>query len=354
MSERRRQVLQTQLSSADAQLRPVLTALNGDNSWLMSFPRPKTERAAAGKVFYHVVFEPWLEGPANIFGSWVIKITLSSSPGIPNAEAVKGVVREIEDAAAIHLPRSDDSSAKAPKGESDSGGIDAILLSFFLSDHLHKPTLQTFSKDIPVIATPEVANIVRPWGHFKTIKLIQDLKPPVQSWRTPELHPGEPLPLWLTPIRLPGSTMLNFSLAIIWTHATSDEGEAHEVILDSPHGTCFEGSLEAFRKSEPKTKMLAMLHGLKESQTMGRQTTLGAKRGLEIYRKLEGVKYWVLTHHSKLLYSGIFMYLSWTHDTYRTVSWMLEQEQKGDPDAAKKEKPNIVEVENGGLFVLAE
>ncbi|RSL41271.1 hypothetical protein CEP53_012861 [Fusarium sp. AF-6] len=354
MSERRRQKLQAQLSSADKQPRPVLTSLNGDCSWLMSFPRPETERAAVGKVFYHIVFEPWLEGPTDMFGSWFIKITLSSSPRIPNAEAVKGVVREIEDAAAIHLSQSDYSSAKAPEWESDSGGIDAILLGFYLLDHIHKPTLQTFSKDIPVIATPGAANIVRPWGHFKTIKLIQDLGPSVQSWRTPELHPGEPLPLWLTPIRLPGFSMLNFSLAIVWTHPTNGEDEAHEVILSSPHGTCFEGSLEAFRNAEPKTKMLAMLHGLKESFTMGKQTTLGAKGGIEIYRKVGGAKYWVLSHNSKMFFGGIFMHLSRTHDTHRTVGWMLEEEQKGDPDSAKKEKPNIVDVENGGLFVLAE
>lgn len=354
MSERRRGVLQTQLSSAEKQPRPVLTSLNGDNSWLMSFPRPEAERAAAGKVFYHVVFEPWLEGPTSMLGWWMINITLSSSPGILDVEAVKGVVREIEDAAAIHLPQSGDVSAKASTEESDSGGIDAILLSFYLLDHVHEATLRTFSKDIPVIATPEAANIVRPWGHFETIKVIQDLQPLVQSWRTPELHPGKPLPVWLTPIRLPGFAVLNFSLAIVWTHTTNDEGEVHEVILTSPHGTRFEGSLEAFRNAEPKTKMLAMLHGLKESYTFGRQTTLGAKGGLELYRKIGGVKYWILSHHSKLLYGGIFMYLSWTQDTHRTVSWMLEEEQKVDPDSAKKERPNIVEVDNGGSFVLVD
>lgn len=354
MSERRRRVLQAQLSSADKQPRPVLTSLNGDNSWLMSFPRPETERAAAGKVFYHVVFEPWLKGPTSILSSWFISISLSSSPGIPDAEAVKGVVREIEDAAAIHLPQSGDASAKAPKEESDSGGIDAILLGFHFADHIHEATLRTFSKDIPVIATPEAANTVRPWGHFETIKLIKDLEPSTKSWRTPELHPGEPLPSWLTPIRLPGFSVINFCLAIVWTHPTDDEGEVHEVILSSPHGTRFEGSLETFRNAEPKTKILAMLHGLKESHTFGSLTTLGAKGGLEIYRKVGGVKYWLLTHHSKLLYGGIFIYLSWTRDTHRTVSWMMEEEQKADPDSAQKEKPNVVEVDNGGSFVLAE
>ncbi|KAI8657321.1 hypothetical protein NCS57_01110100 [Fusarium keratoplasticum] len=354
MSDRRCRLLQTQLSSADKQPRPVLTSLNGDNSWLMSFPRPETERAAAGKVFYHVVFEPWLEGPTSMLGSWFINISLSSSPAIPDAEAVKDVVREIEDAAAIHLFQSGDASAKAPKEEPDSGGIDAILLGFHYLDHVHEATLRKFSKDIPVIATPEAADIVRRWGHFETIKLIQDLEPSIQSWRTPELHPGEPLPLWLTPIRLPGFAVLNFCLAIVWTHPTNGEGEVHEVILSSPHGTRFEGSLEAFRNAVPKTKMLAMLHGLKESHTLGSQTTLGAKGGLEIYRKVGGVKYWVLSHHSKLLYGGIFLYLAWTQDTQRTVSWMLEEEQKADSDSAKKEKPNVVEVDNGGSFVLED
>lgn len=354
MSEERRQVLRTQLSSADKQPRPVLTSLNGDNSWLMSFPRPETERAAAGKVFYHVVFEPWLEGPTSMLGSWFINISLSSSPGIPDVEAVKGVVGEIEDAAAIHLPQSGDGSAKTSKEWPESGGIDAILLGFHFLDHVHEATLRKFSKDIPVIATPEAADIVRPWGHFETIKLIQDMDRSTRSWRTAELHPGEPLPLWLTPIRLPGFAVLNFCLAIVWTHSTNGGDQVHEVILSSPHGTRFEGSLEAFHNAEPKTTMLAMLHGLKESHTLGSQTTLGARGGLELYRKVGGVKYWVLTHHSKLLYGGIFMYLAWTRDTQRTVSWMLQEEQKGDPGSAKNEKPNVVEVENGGLFVLGD
>ncbi|KAM0435039.1 hypothetical protein ACHAPT_003128 [Fusarium lateritium] len=354
MNERRREVLQSQLSSADKQPRPILTSLNGDNSWLMSFPRPKTERAVAGKVFYHVVYEPWLEGPTSMFGPWFINISLSSSPGIPDAEAVKGVVREIEDAAAIHLPPLDNATAKIPEEESDSGGIDAIFLTFHFLDHVHESTLRSFPKDIPVIATPEAADIVRPWGHFETIKIIQSLDPSAKSWRTPELHPGEPLPPWLTMIRLPGFAVLNFCTAIIWTHSIDSEGEVHEVILTSPHGTRFEGSLEAFNNAQPKTRMLAMLHGLKESHTLGSQTTLGAKGGLEIYRKVGGVKYWILSHHSKLLYGGIFLYLAWTQDTQRTVSWMLEQEKKAGASSANLEKPNVVEVENGGLFVLAD
>ncbi|KAJ4328467.1 hypothetical protein N0V84_001151 [Fusarium piperis] len=351
MNERHRQVLQTQLSSADKQPRPVLTSLNGDNSWLMSFPRPEAERAAAGKVFYHVVFEPWLEGPAKMLGSWFLDISLSSSPGIPDAEAVEGVVREIEDAAAIHLPKSDDAST-TPREKLDSGGVDAIFLGFHYLDHVHEATLRKFSKHVPVIATPEAADIVRPWDYFETIKLIQDLDPSATSWRTPELHPGEPLPSWLTPIRLPGFAVLNFCLAIVWTHPTGSEDEVHEVILSSPHGTRFEGRLEDFHNTEPRTRMLAMLHGLKESHALGTQTTLGAKGGLEIYRKIGGVKYWVLTHHSRLLFGGIFYYLAWIQDTRRTVDWMLKEEQKADPASAEKEKPNIVEVENGGLFVL--
>ncbi|KAM5342773.1 hypothetical protein ACJ41O_013739 [Fusarium nematophilum] len=350
MAKTRRQILQEHFAGPENPLRPILTSLNGDNSWLMSFPRPQSEQVSVGKAFYHVVFEPWLKGSTSVFSPWLVKLTMSADPAIPDPEAIQGVIQEIEDAAADHMsPSGQERSKQGASGP----GVDAILLGFHFSDHLHEATLRLFDPSIPVIASPEAAGIVRPWNHFKTIKLIQDLGPSAESWRSPELHPGDPLPSWLTPIRLPGHAVLNYCLAIVWTHPTDTGDEAHEVILQSPHGTRLgQGPLDAFLNAHPKTAKLAMLHGLKESHTFGSQTTLGARGGLAFYRKVGGVKHWVVSHNSRLLYEGFIMWLSWTNDTGRTLEWSLEEERKNSDGTEEREVPNVVQVDNGGLVVL--
>ncbi|KAM4065192.1 hypothetical protein HRG_004471 [Hirsutella rhossiliensis] len=336
-------------------LRPIMTSLNGDNSWLMSFPRPVDEAVKAGKAYFHVVFEPWLAGATSVLSSWFIYITLSQPPAVGDVSAIKALIREIEDAA------RDDSSKDEAGSEDRSetgyrGAIDAILLGFHYLDHLHEATLRTFDKQIPVIATPEAAKILQTWGHFRNIALIHDLPASAKSWRSPELHPGGNLPGWLTPLRLPGHAELNFCLAIIWTHLDEAGVETHEALLNSPHGTRLDaGPLQAFLDAEPATKKLAMLHGLKESHTFGYMTTLGAKGGLALHRKIGGAKYWIPSHHSTLNYAGVFMRLLRTVDTPRTLPWALEEEEtgrKGDESCGTGEEPRVVQVENGASLVL--
>ncbi|WZH49813.1 uncharacterized protein QYS62_011028 [Fusarium acuminatum] len=348
MTESQRENILKHLSDPGKALRPIFTSLNGDNSWLMSFPRPESERAATGKAFYHVAFEPWLKGAAHVFNSWFVNIAMVNSPEISTFESLKNLVREIESAAAAHKLPADEQQG----GQQDSSPLDAILLGFFLSDHLHPQTLKSFPADIPVIATPPGINVIKPWNHFKTIRTISNLSPSATSWQTPDLHPGEPLPKWLTPIFLPGRSELNFVFAIIWSH-TVDNEEIHEVILDSPHGVKGdEKTLNAFLNSEPKTRKLAMLHGLKESSTGGIQTCYGAKGGLALNRKVGGVEHWVVTHSSELQYTGVFMRIFGTKDTPRTIEWALEEEHKKDPSLERFEPPNFVKVANGGSTVL--
>ncbi|KPM41915.1 hypothetical protein AK830_g4679 [Neonectria ditissima] len=348
MDASRRDTLQAHFASPNAVSRPILTSMNGDNSWLISFPRPSADRAA--RAYYHVVFEPWLAGPVTLLTSWIIGVALTAPPKISSIEDIEGAIRQIEEAAGTVIPAADTQS----EGKY-TGGIDSIMLGFHYDDHTNQATLQQFNENIPVIATPEAAGIVKSWGHFKTITTIQSLAPSAESWRDAALHPGSPVPSWLTPIRLPGPAVLNFGLAIIWTHATDDGGEVHEVIFNSPHGTRLDGGpIQAFLKAEPRTKKLAMLHGLKESHTAAIQTTYGVKGGLALYRRLGGVKYWVLSHNSTLKYSGIFMWLSWTVDTRRTMDWALEEEGKTKGDGeGELDRPDLVEVDNGGCFVLA-
>ncbi|KAL6916581.1 hypothetical protein FSST1_008076 [Fusarium sambucinum] len=349
MAQSQQDAVAEQLCDTNRPLRPILTSLNGDNSWLMSFPRPKAEQVATRKAFYHVAFEPWLRGPADVISPWLVHIKIANDPEIPTFESLENAIREIEQAAAVRLPSMEEGHDAQ---QCTANPLDAILLGFYYSDHLHPPTLKLFPPDIPVIATRPGAEIIDTWNHFKTVRVISDLDPSATSWQTPDLHPGEPLPKWLTPIFLPGSSILNFVFTIIWTH-TVDGREVHEAILDSPHGIHLEEEiLNTFLNSEPKTRKLAMLHGLKESHTGGRKTTFGAQGGLGLYRKVGGVDHWVVSHSAEMSYSGLIMRVLWTVDTHRSIEWALEEERKDDPESVKFKRPNVMTVSNGGSKVL--
>ena len=352
MDVEREKTLQAHFNS-DGPLRPVMTSLNGDNSWLLSFPRPQLERALTGKAYYHIVFEPWLNGPTSHFSSWFIHLRQPQVPAVGDAEAVGAVARQIEAAAATVAGTMNINVNNDGQHRPD---IDAILLGFHYLDHVHEPTLRLFDPTIPVIAVPEAIAIITPWKHFTTILDISSLDVSAQSWRSKSLHPGQPFPSWLTPVRLPGHHELNYITALVWTHLADDGTEVHEAILQTPHSTRLDvGPLQAFLDSEPQTEKLALLHGLKESRAAGLMNTYGAAGGLALYRRIGGAKYWVLSHHAELWYSGFMMRLLWVYDTPRTVQWALDKEaRESSKDLAPKGgTPNVVDVGNGGVFVLA-
>ncbi|KAJ4034049.1 hypothetical protein NW761_012001 [Fusarium oxysporum] len=349
MTESPQETVTKHLSHPSKPLRPILTSLNGDNSWLMSFPRPEADRAATGKVFYHLAFEPWLNGAAHVGHPWIVHLARVEKEGFSTFEGLENLIREIEQAASAHLPQKAQDQVVQ---QQSTRQLDAILLGFFYSDHLHPETLKTFPPEIPVIVTAPGAAIIEPWNHFKTIKIINNFDSSATTWNSPDLHPGDPVPSWFTPMMILGKSELNFVFAIIWSHTINGE-EIHEAILDSPHGVQLDAKpLEAFLASEPKTKKLAMLHGLKESHTGGIQTCYGAKGGLGLHRKVGGVEHWVSTHSSELKYTGIFMRLVWTTDTPRTIEWALEEEKKEHPDEELSGPPNFINVPNGASTVL--
>jgi L-ascorbate metabolism protein UlaG (beta-lactamase superfamily) len=50
--------------------------------------------------------------------------------------------------------------------------IDLILLSQGLEDHAHPPTLREFNKDIPVVASPNAAKVVKKLG-YSTVNILE-------------------------------------------------------------------------------------------------------------------------------------------------------------------------------------
>jgi hypothetical protein len=348
MESARESTLQAQFALLDAPLRPIMTSLNGDNSWLLSFPRPVPEQQETGKAYYHIVIEPWLNGPTTQFSSFLIHIKLQKPAELPDAESVAAVARQIETAAARNA-----NLTVGKKDDKYSGDIDAIFLGFHYLDHVHEPTLRLFDSRIPVIATAEAAAIIKPWKHFTNIHLLPSLIVSAKSWRTSDLYPGC-FPRWLTAIQLPGHHELNYITAFIWTHLDKYGSDIHETILQSPHGSRLdEGPLEAFLNTKPETETLALLHGLHESRAVGTITTMGAEGGLALYRKIGGAKYWVLSTDGALQYSGFIMRAIGVYDTPRTLEWALEKESKNcDRGEYLYRKPNLIKIDNGGCFVL--
>ncbi|KAK0724040.1 hypothetical protein B0H67DRAFT_549915 [Lasiosphaeris hirsuta] len=348
MSQSRGDSLRTQLASPNSKPRPLLTSLNGDNAWLISFPRPAFERArSSSKAYFHIVSDPWLTGHANAGADWIISIRAPAPAAIPSGAAVEVVIGEIEDAAASA------GLISAPPTTTGPSAVDAIFLNFHYSDHLDEATLRTFHPKVPVFATAESAAIIRRWGYFSHVTETRDLKPGAK-WSS--LHPGIGLPEWLTVFRLPGHHELNFATAIIYSSVPSEGGgEKHEALLYSPHGirtdqAPLKALLEDF--AGDGGSVLAILHALKDSFAMGRATTLGVAGGLALQR-VARPKYWVKSHDAPLLYGGVAAWLLWINDVARTLGSGLDEEErvKGAEDGERME-PCLVEVDNGDCFVL--
>ncbi|KAJ8111017.1 hypothetical protein OPT61_g6284 [Boeremia exigua] len=326
---------------ANHELRPIFTSLNGDNSWLLSFPRPVAERERTGKAYFHVVHDPWLTGPNVLGSSWLVFIDLSTPAAVKDGAGVEQVAREIESAAAdaglIETAQVDAVDKESP--------LDAIFINLHYGDHLHEPTLLTFRSSIPVFTTTEGAAVVKKMGHFATVKTYADIDPATFTGHWTALHPGAPLPSYLTLFRITGHHELNFLTALLWTPKPG----VHEAILYSPHGmyTSTPALQTLLHRSTPRFTTLALLHGLKESWTFNWQTTFGVASGSQLFKQ-SGARYWINTHNDRLAYGGLVWWFN--KDIFRTVEWWLGQEKGRE---GKDRKLKVEDVGNGDYFILA-
>ncbi|SPO01706.1 uncharacterized protein DNG_04379 [Cephalotrichum gorgonifer] len=361
-----RKTLQLQLDLQEGgPLRPILVCLNGDNGWLMSFPRPLHERATSGKAYYHVIFEPWLRDPITLLSPSLLHVSLTEEPAFSDSGAIEAIVDEIE-TLSRQLPLADEitnnveiieDGVKGLKGyspplgdnvnhtnttadnveiltdnqtslEENDSNIDAIFLGFHYEDHTNKASLMLFNPRIPVFATPQAAAIVDSWGHFETVRVTGDLYAGAKTWRSPDLHPGGTLPSWLAILRLRGHIELHSCTSIVWTH-TVENNEIHEAIIITPHGIHLDdGPFQAFLDAKPQTKKLAMMCGLKESYSYGILQNFGVKGGLAVYRRMGGARYWVKSHHQTYAYGGLISKVTCAYDVQQTLDWGLEEERK--------------------------
>ncbi|KAK1750933.1 hypothetical protein QBC47DRAFT_435537 [Echria macrotheca] len=322
----------TQALQGQTVLRPVLTLLNGDNSWLISLPRPSSERATGSKTYFHAVLDPWLVGDAVLFFSRFVHIHRPFTPSVPSGTAVESLVAEIE--------------AVANPGTTREDGplVDAIFISHDLADHTHKPTLDTFDPRIPVFAVPESAAAVRSWKRFVSITEIRDIDP-----SSPKFSPVDPLPSWISLLRIPGHSSLNFALAIVYS---LDPQATREAIFYAPHGMKADGpAVKAFaRELGNGIEVAALLTSLKQNYALGFSTTLGPAGGLAVERLLRP-RCWVITHNRVLKYGGIVSWLLGTRDVEGRLEDALQKE-RAENGGEELGKPKMVQPEDGVSFVL--
>lgn len=337
--------LKSSLVQQPACLRPILTSINGDTTWLISFPRPRDDKQPH-KQYYHVLTDPWLKGDASMLSSWFVHIKRSVAEAAADGTGVEEIVKGIE-AAAISGEQNVEASPREAL-------LDAVLVNFHYLDHMHQPTLLTFDRSIPVFAAKEAYQTIRSWGHFEHVFLQQDFDPDMDGgWQS--IHPGSPLPEWLTVFRLKGHAELNFATVIVWSHEDGAEvnQQKHEAILMSPHGIKVDRpNLQTLfsEASEPPLSSLAMLAALKDSFALGMRTTLGVAGSLAVERHIKP-KYWVPMSDSRLTYSGLLMWLVWTNDVFRTLEDGLKEEATAGKGESRR--PNLVDIESGDHLILA-
>ncbi|KAG6356365.1 hypothetical protein INS49_015753 [Diaporthe citri] len=376
--------------------RPILTSLNGDGSWLMSFPLPpaelRQENGVGRKRFYHVVVDPWLRGPATMVSPWLVFIERTEPAAVSDGAGVEAVVHEIEELAAAARGEVFDADSDA---QSQPPLVDAIFIKLHLLDHLHQPTLETFDKRIPVFATAQAAPTIHGWGHFDTVVETLDYKryngdgnsdksdstaagvPTADRgshWKT--FHPGKPLPEWLSVFRLASDWEVELATALVWSHESQlnrpESGTAggsgrNEFIINTPHGVDVNTeSVEAFfddnvgknrntaeGAGQPERadsmQCLAILAGFKDSYSFGMRQTVGVGRSLQLERKAEP-RYWVRSHDLPLRFGGAVMRIRMTKEVIRTLEYGLEEETKArleEGQVVGLRKPNLIKVGNG-------
>jgi hypothetical protein len=326
----RTQVLKSHFAQPEAILRPVITYINGDVAWLVSFPRPTSAKSANGRVYYHATTDPWFGQPARVLTSLLLEMKLGQDPGLPSRAALDAAIVEIELAAGNSLVPTNADPA-----------VDAIFVTG-MAEHCHKESLLQFSTSTPVFAVAAAASSIASWGHFKIVVTMSSCDPSKTPWK--EGHPGSPLPAWLTAFPPAVTRLNNFGLALI----TSASHSENELILMAPHGiSANEASIKGLATS---VKMLALVAPLKDGYAFGVQTVLGVKDGLAI-GQTAGTQYYVRSgDFVSLKYRG---FIGWfVSDVPRDLQWGLDELRKELGPGKAIEQPTMVEVENGESYVF--
>ncbi|WYZ41227.1 hypothetical protein EsH8_V_000122 [Colletotrichum jinshuiense] len=318
----RKQLAETLNSTSSTRKRPILTLANGDNTWLISIPRPT---GSPGKAFYHILQDPWLSGPSDAFYSWVLRMQHREKEAFGDVQAVEDWIQGIEEAVG------------GTKGEQE-WWLDAVLVTHINTDHLHEATLRSFPPSMKIFAVEGTETVISAMNHFDSVTVVPDFTRGEQWPTTPEVPEG------LSIFRLQDESGMYPYIHHAMIIGISTESGGNEMILYAPHGV-EPGIVDAAREVNPDANILAMLHPINESGVGVK--TKGVSNGLKIERRNKP-KYWFNTHNDKIQYTGI---LSWFLQHGRTtLERGLEEEAKEGGE--EHQKPNFVVLGNGDSYIL--
>jgi len=129
--------------------RPILTHLNADTAWLISFPRP-SNTTNTKRSYYHVILDPWLDTEYVVGHRWFMAMHHAVQSHYKTIEQIQELILEIERTAGNSDPK-------------DNGQIDAIFVSHYLGDHCDRGTLEQIDPSVPLISIKSVAQEVKKW-----------------------------------------------------------------------------------------------------------------------------------------------------------------------------------------------
>ncbi|EJT70291.1 hypothetical protein GGTG_12464 [Gaeumannomyces tritici R3-111a-1] len=357
--EKRRAALEAHFTTdPDSISKPIITSLNGENSWLYSIPIPCDEKARGARHYFHIAVDPWLVGDLTMISGWFMTIPQPCQPAARDGAAVEAMAREIDALAA-----SAAGDADTPDDGQERSPLGAIALTLELSDHANEPTLRTFDPSIPVVACDANTHaLVKGWGHFNTIVTTPEVNSPDGldggggGWPRLETSPPGALPSWLSVVRLAGAWICSGSMVAWRTSAAQGDAPRRDSILNFPHGFGpREPAAEALARAASGpggsggVSVAAMLHPLKENYQLWMQHTEGVEAGLALERALRP-RVWVRAHDGALHYSGLFPRATMLRDRVRSLESGLEAEaaREGRPGR----RPNFADVGNGEALVV--
>jgi hypothetical protein len=326
-SKQLRWTLRDSVSRAFSTRRPILTHLNADTTWLLSIPYPPPSPSPKGRIYLHILVDPWLRGGQSDVAPFFSQQWHKEPSVVQTIEEVEDVIRGIEDVASgnkigegVEDVKVNDTQTEDPKMDEagrimeDEDWIDAVVVCHEFTDHMHKETLLEVRKSVPVLAAPTAASRIRAWKHFDYVAEIPRF---TGDWRHSSRHP---LPEWLGVSRVAyaGTDLLYYHQAIMIAF-----GEVNtEAVIYTPHGIS-PTDLEPVAKADPKISTLGLLHGLHDIK-LGAQLNMGAHNGLKAQRLL-GAKYWISTHDEVKKGGGL-------------VSWFLDRNIITFKEAVEREK----------------
>lgn len=291
--------LQHALRRAHRLKRPILTHLNADTTWVVSFPYPEHATPPPGRVRFNLLIDPWLQGTQQDVAGWFSKQWHSVESSVQTMAELEDVLREAE-----HLERDgneeyhdSNQSTPAVRGRSH---VDAVAVSHEFTDHCHRDTLLELDAAVPIFATKRAARLIQSWGYFENVVEVGNFSKST-DWRTTSVSP---LPAWIGISRLVATfDILSFHSALVICIQSSNSSTKGEAIVYTPHGVGV-STVSVLTEVTPSLEILALLHGLQDvSIGWASQLNLGVVNGVKAQRILDA-KYWVGTHDEDKPRSG--------------------------------------------------